>query len=427
MRVKKKKSEKKTIRCDFLKDAAASIAVIAVLGVLFTGLISCDDGSKDFTYRGNLETVIQNSNVSSSITLPAGMTIESPYDGVNWETYGQYKSALHTHTTRSDGANTLAQMIEEKYRQDFDIVAITDHNITNNSWTTGLGRLTAERYDAMVAGTAPKIKLDGTLETTPRGKGILRLSHTNEQSRGEHINSFFVDWNNPTSSNIANNILGVGTRGGVSFINHIGRYTHLNSPDIAVAVAKSNEPETITKYVNLIMSHPSCMGLEIMNRRDKETTSDRVLWDNILKQTIPLGRNVWGFSTDDSHSFIPSENGNSYSMLLMPALNEDSAREAMVKGRLYAVAKVARIELGESFYGDGRFPPTIKSITVEAGSITITTENITKIDWISDGEVIGSTTVTTSTFDVSKVGSYLRANLIGPGGIAFTQPFIVNK
>jgi len=422
----KKKSEKKLTRHDFLKGAAASVVVVAVIAVFAAVLMSCTD-ERDFTYHGNLDNIILTSNVSSSITLPAGMSIKSPYDGVNWNTFGQYKSALHTHSTRSDGANTLAQMIEEKYRQDFDIVAMTDHNITNNSWITGLGRLDAERYNAMVAGTAPKIKLDGTFETTPRGRGILRLSFTNEQSRSDHINSFWADYNNASGVSFANNIQAVGTAGGISFLNHIGRYSHKNAEDPAVRIQVSNDPVQIEKYADLFLDNPSLVGLEIINRRDRETYSDRILWDNILKVTIPQDRNVWGFSTDDSHSASPSENGNSYSMLLMSALTETEARSAMEKGRHYAVAKVSRLELGESFYGDAKFPPTIKSITVNRGSITITTENITRIDWISDGIVIGTTTVSSSTFDTSKIGSYLRANLMGPGGIAFTQPFIISE
>jgi hypothetical protein len=421
-----KKSKRKN-KSDFLKSVTEG-AVAAVIGMFGAGLISCDD-DREFTYRGNLSDDILNNNVSSTITLPAGMTITSPYEGVNWDTFGQYKAALHTHSTRSDGANTLAQMIEEKYRQDFDIVAMTDHNITNNSWVTGLGRLDEDRYNAMVAGTAPKRNLDGTLATAPRGRGILRLTHTNEQSRGDHINSFWADWNNPSGNNMENNIAQVEQSGGISFINHIGRYSHRNHEDPAVRIEVSNDPVQINKYVDLFMEYPSVVGLEIINRRDRETYSDRILWDNILKVTIPQGRNVWGFSTDDSHSAAPAENGNSYSILLMSALTEAQARIAMEQGRHYAVARVSRIELGERFYGDARFPPTIKSITVSGGSITITTENINVIEWISDGVVIGRTTATGSTFNFNEadIGSYLRANLMGPGGIAFTQPFIISK
>ena len=421
MSEKKKKSERQITRRDFLKGAAG----VAALGMFGSGLMSCDDGSQDFTYRGNPDDNILNGNVSSTIALP-GKTIVSPYAGVNWETYGQYKSALHTHTTRSDGANTLEQMIEEKYRQNYDIVAITDHNITNENWTTGLGRLPAARYSAMADGTAPILNLGGNLASSPRGKGILRLRHCNEQSRTDHLNTFFTEWNNTTGATLATSILRAEEADGISFINHIGRYTHRNASDEAERIAASNNSIHINKYVDLFMAYPSCVGLEIINRRDRETYSDRILWDNILKITAPQGRTPWGFSTDDAHSNAPSENGNSYSMLLMPSLNGDYAKSAMQNGHHYAVAKVSRLELGEAFYGLDHLPPTIKSIAVNADGITITTENVTRIDWISDGEVIGSTTAADSSFDLSKVGSYLRANLRGPGGIAFTQPFRIS-
>jgi hypothetical protein len=427
MTEEKKKSDKKTIKCDFLKGVAVNVAVLAAMVVITTGLMGCDDGSREFVYRGNLDAIIQISNVSSTVSVPSGMTITSPYYGVNWDTFGQYKAALHTHSSRSDGANTLAQMIEEKYRQDFDIVAMTDHNITNNSWTTGLGRLDEARYQAMAIGTAPRRNHDGTLEAAARGRGLLRLSNTNEQSRNEHINSFWAPWNNAPGITLAEKILGVQDADGISFINHIGRYSHKNAADPEVRIAVSNDPVQINKYADLFLDFPSLVGMEIINRRDMETYSDRILWDNILKITAPQGRNVWGFSTDDSHSHTPSENGNSYSMLLMSELTEAQARIAMEHGRHYAVARVSRLELGERFYGDARFPPIIKSIVVSGSNITITTENINVIEWISDGVVIGRTTASTSTFDASGIGSYVRANLMGPGGIAFTQPFIVNR
>ena len=208
---KKKEIMQKINRHDFLKRAAAC-ATAAVMGMFG---ISCDD-SAEFTYQGNLDVITLNSNVSSTISLLAGKTIESPYNGVNWDSYNQYKSALHTHSTRSDGANTLAQMIEEKYRQDYDIVAMTDHNIVNYSWTTGLGRLDEERYNMMVSGTAPKIKLDGTFETIPRGRGILRLNHTNEQSRTDHINSFWADWNNASGATMQTTLQSIQDANGIA-------------------------------------------------------------------------------------------------------------------------------------------------------------------------------------------------------------------
>jgi hypothetical protein len=405
----------------FMKKRKSFLRVGIVLPCIFVlllgSLLGCEEDTKNYT----LDQVVDlssapNNNVSSTAALST-YTVTSPYQGVNWDTYDQYKAAMHTHTTRSDGANTLAQMIEELYRQNFDIVAISDHNAVNSSWTTGLGRLTEERYAEIQQG----LGTNGSL------RGMLMIPYADEQSRGEHMNSFFVDFNNASGSTLATNIAQTGFLGGLSHINHIGRYTHGSNPDPQVRINVSSDPAVITKYVDLFIQYPSCVGMEIVNRRDVETYSDRILWDNVLKQTIPQGRNVWGFANDDSHSSGASENGNSYNMFVMSANNLENVKAAMVSGSFYTIARVSKLELGESFYGQNDVPPTIKSITVEGSSITITTENVTKIDWISDGEIIGTTTASSSVFDVSKVGSYIRANLMGPGGIAFTQPFIINK
>jgi len=409
----------------FLRFGFIAISLALALGVV----LGCEDNQKDYTLDegDNNSGRYLNSNVTSTVTLPS-YRITSPYDGIDWEAYGQYKAALHTHTTRSDGANTLAQMIEEKYSQNFDIVAITDHNALNASWTTGLGRMTVERYEEIKA----------TLGENGKWSGMLMISGANEQSRGEHMNSFFADFNNASGSSLQSNIATTEGMNGISFINHIGRYTHASNPDRNIRISVSNKQENITKYVGLFMQYPTCVGMEIINRRDLETYSDRILWDNILKEVIPAGtRNVWGFSNDDSHSSASGENGNSYNMFVMPANTVENFRTAMTAGHFYPVALVSKLELGETFYGNKSSPPIIKSITVSGSSITITTENVTKIDWISDpveinetslgGVVVGTTTASTSTFDVTKVGSYIRANLMGPGGIAFTQPFIITK
>ena len=64
-----------------------------------------------------------------------GYTITNPYKNINWETVNQYKTALHTHTNASDGDDVLIKSIERHYETGFDIVAITDHGISDKSWT----------------------------------------------------------------------------------------------------------------------------------------------------------------------------------------------------------------------------------------------------------------------------------------------------
>ena len=57
-----------------------------------------------------------------------------PYASVNWETYGQYKADFHAHSNESDGSPQPADTIEEHYKKGFDILALTDHNVTNTTW-----------------------------------------------------------------------------------------------------------------------------------------------------------------------------------------------------------------------------------------------------------------------------------------------------
>ena len=78
--------------------------------------------------------------------------IVSPYAYVDWETYEQYKAALHTYTTNSDGRNTLSEVIEEHYIQDYDILAITDHDTITADWVSTPNGITQERYDEISAG-----------------------------------------------------------------------------------------------------------------------------------------------------------------------------------------------------------------------------------------------------------------------------------
>jgi len=339
--------------------------------------------------------------------------IISPYSGIDWENHGQYKAALHVHTTRSDGRNTLAEMIEEHYAQDFDILAITDHDVLNVDWVTGADALTLARYNEIITGA------------NRGGRGMLRIPLTNEQSRGQHVNTFFANFNNARGDNLRRNVGRAEQLGGISHINHPGRYTGGRMPGW-LGVSASNNRYTIRTYVELFMEFPSLLGLEIVNRWDRESINDRILWDNILRETIPQGRFVWGFSNDDSHE--AARVGYSFNIFVMPANTLDNFRDAMVYGRFYAVARSARRELGRDFVGSGPFP-AIRNIIVDddIASITIVAEHYTSIDWIYGGDVIAQGNTISMVHHQGNIGSYVRANIIGPGGISFTQPFGITR
>ena len=62
--------------------------------------------------------------------------IISPYETVDFSNINQYKADLHSHTTFSDGNETLPKMLERHYELGFDIYAITDHGTVSYGYTS---------------------------------------------------------------------------------------------------------------------------------------------------------------------------------------------------------------------------------------------------------------------------------------------------
>ena len=348
-------------------------------------------------------------------------TINSPYKNVNWETYGQYKADFHAHSNESDGSPQPYDTVEEHYRKGYDILALTDHNVTNTTWNrkddpTGKGRvyLTDERYNEIKNGTDRD------------GRGMVAIQNSDEQSQSDHLNTFFAPFNNTSGATLESNIAKCEEVGGISHINHPGRYTGGKNTSGTAGEDASNDPKNIQKYVDLFMKYNSCVGMEIINKLDGDSYSDRILWDNILKETTKEGRFVWGFSNDDTHS--NSATGHSYNMMLLPENTATNVRAAMESGAFYASAKVAKREGYTNTNIDeinDYQPPVITNISVDDKEDTITIEGdlYNTVEWIADGEVIA----TGNTIDLNdyedKINNYVRAQLKGDEGISFTQPF----
>lgn len=69
--------------------------------------------------------------------------------------------------------------------------------------------------------------------------------------------------------------------------------------------------------------------------------------------------------------------------------------------------------------------PKVKSISVDDAedTITISTQDAYMVHWIADGSIIA----TGNTIDLDdysdEIGSYVRAEIVGEGGVIYTQPF----
>ncbi|MBC7765962.1 MAG: hypothetical protein H7Y41_05705, partial [Hyphomonadaceae bacterium] len=320
---------------------------------------------------------------------------------------------FHAHSVESDGGDAPSAMIEEHYKKGFDILSMTDHNFLSTTWDrtdrTNTTYLTSARLAQITAGT------------DRNNRGMTAILNADEQSLSDHVNTFFAPFNNVAGATLESSIAKAEELGGISHMNHPGRYTGGAGKIDAAGEAASNNPTTVSKYVNLFNKYLSCVGMEIINKKDGDSASDRILWDNILKQTMP-GRPVWGFSNDDTHAL--ANTGYSYNMMLMPENNVANVRKAMENGTFYATALVSYRELGTSFVASGA-APKITNIVVDQkeNSITLQGENYTTIEWVADGKIIA----TGNTIDLNQyedgINNYVRAQLKGAGGISFTQPF----
>lgn len=389
---------RKKVKIKMLRKTTAALMAAAVLAGTFVTGVSAEERS------GVLD-----------------FTIDSPYASVDWGTYGQYKADFHAHSNESDGSPQPYETIEEHYKKGYDILALTDHNVCNTTWNrkddpTGKDReyLTDQRLSEITYGTDRD------------NRGMVAIMNSDEQSVSDHLNTFFTPFNNEQGATLESNIAKTQELGGICHINHPGRYTGGRNTSGTAGEEASNNPETIKKYTDLFMKYDAVVGMEIINKLDGDSYSDRILWDNILKETMPEGRFVWGFSNDDTHSTAAT--GHSYNMMLLPSNNPENVRESMENGTFYASAKVAKREgytiTDLSVINDYQ-PPIITNIQVDndEDTITIDGEHYNQVEWIADGKVIA----TGNTIDLNdhegEINSYVRAQLKGDEGISFTQPF----
>lgn len=389
---------RKKVKIKMLRKTTAALMAAAVLAGTFVTGVSAEERS------GVLD-----------------FTIDSPYASVDWGTYGQYKADFHAHSNESDGSPQPYETIEEHYKKGYDILALTDHNVCNTTWNrkddpTGRDReyLTDQRLSEITYGTDRD------------NRGMVAIMNSDEQSVSDHLNTFFTPFNNEQGATLESNIAKTQELGGICHINHPGRYTGGKKTSGTAGEEASNNPETIKKYTDLFMKYDAVVGMEIINKLDGDSYSDRILWDNILKETMPEGRFVWGFSNDDTHSTAAT--GHSYNMMLLPSNNPENVRKSMENGTFYASAKVAKREgytiTDLSVINDYQ-PPIITNIQVDndEDTITINGEYYNQVEWIADGKVIA----TGNTIDLNdhegEINSYVRAQLKGNEGISFTQPF----
>ena len=383
--------------------------------------------------------------------------IVSPYEDVVWSgdnAWGAYKGTLHTHTTYSDADESLSVMVKEYYNQDYDFVANADHGVTGVDWDKApsfpalylyqpiIGckyeHLTTEEYEAMQNGTYPLY--DGTI----RNKKIVPVLGANELNfislTKNHVNGYFLPENVGTGFPGCENMWGydqalsfIEENGGLSHINHPGDWLDSNSnPEVV------NDPEMIKLFGDLILKYDSCLGTEVFNERNGTTGYDRILWDNLLMYTLPYGKNVIGFSNTDAHHKGTVD--SSFSIFMMEENNVENIKETMQNGNFFMVTRILRgndkigPEKDFDVANNGLPYPMFTKVSVDGHKITVSAKDADTVQFIANGKVIkkcaigaDDVTLDLDTIEGAEDFLYVRAELLGAGGMTITQALTIDN
>ncbi len=415
-------------------------------------------------------------------------TIINPYEGVDWS-WEQYKADLHTHTTASDGSDTLKDMIETNYDYGFDIYAVSDHGLTSKSWTDAQDVIYGLKFfvdlrkpgTEIVALEQEGVTFDGdnynvvtengddyyyqTAEDGTVGSKMLRVPYAIENNptslNNAHVNSWFVDYGHGVvggTSDYETPIKAVDELGGLSVINHPGEYTNARDEECTADAYDDSYEYYITKFENLLLEYPSCIGIDMNSKGDSRTRFDRKLWDIMLMDLAPAGRRVAGIATSDAHSTGAAYTG--YTRMLMPANTSANLQECMANGQFFAAsrclgnhdelveyanylfengsdeAKAAMLDVTERQVEDydAKYEadyvtdaPYINKIDVDEANdkISLDVSGEWCVRWISNGKTIAWGDELALDEYSDDIGSYVRAEVFGEGGITYTQAFLL--
>lgn len=356
--------------------------------------------------------------------------ITDPYATVNWDTWNHYRSQLHTHTLYSDGEMNITDVVEAYYSLGYDILAITDHGVVHTGWNQPHKMIPIIGFNKYIKPNEIKPMSDEryaqiTTGADRGGRPMLDVKQGLEMNaltaRKNHVNGFFCGWGQNylgKEEDYETCIAKTEAAGGISVINHPGDFIAA-SHDINRVYDWNN----LMPFIEPLLGHPSCVGVEAFNCDDGPDRYDRVLWDQLLMYCIPRGRNVFAFSNDDSH--VMRHIGLTAEIMLMPELSEAALRTAMETGTFFACSKIARHELGDEFEGTGEYA-NVKRITVDDANdiITVDAENADLIEWVADGKVIATGNTVDLRAHADEIGAYVRFQIKNEGGMLLSQPFI---
>ena len=384
-------------------------------------------------------------------------TIVSPYKDVVWGVTNEYKGNLHTHSTYSDAQATLTETILEHYEQGFDFIAMTDHGVTGVAWNQKpyrrllysyqpiIGKkqdcFTDEEYQALLSGNYA-LKSTGKA----RGNGMTCVTGGNElnalTASKSHVNGYFLpeDYGN-TNLGYENEL---GFEYAVKQVDEVGGLSHINHPgdwlDSNDDINNVYDEESLNFFAELFLKYDSCLGMEVFNEKNSVTPYDRILWDNLLMKTLPYGRNIIGFSNNDTHERETVD--SSFSVFMMKNNTVADIKETMQSGTFFMITRRIKENnvIGPDEYidvMDKQLPyPMFTNLSVNGHKVVVNARNSDYVQWIANGKVIYKQNIVSPlqpvVLDLDKIEGnedflYIRAELYGEGGLCASQALTIDN
>jgi len=181
----------------------------------------------------------------------------------------------------------------------------------------------------------------------------------------------------------------------------------------------------LKKYVELFKTYPHLVGVEVMNgkRPPYEYIQDTDIWDKLLTEFMP-NRPIWALADDDTHQRHEFE--RSWIWVPLAQLNYNAVRQAIKNGAFYSASIWPMQEEGSV-----EWTPVIESVEHNEadGTIHITATQgggrplaDDAVRWISEGREVHVGT-TLNYRNNGDIGSYVRAEISGAGGLVQMNPF----
>ena len=178
---------------------------------------------------------------------------------------------------------------------------------------------------------------------------------------------------------------------------------------------------------------------EIALKATEITTNSELSEEDYL--AFPYGKNVIGFSNTDAHT--KSMVNSSFSVFMMEENNVENIKETMQNGNFFMVTRNLRQNVVNDIGPDEAFDvideiglayPMFTEVSVDGHKITVSARDADKLQFIANGKVIAkydigedAITLDLDTIEGAEDFLYVRAEILGEGGMTITQALTIDN